>query len=35
MSKSLGNGVDPQDVIKTYGADVLRLWVPRLNTPPM
>lgn len=27
MSKSLGNGVDPQDVIKTYGADVLRLWV--------
>lgn len=27
MSKSMGNGVDPQDVIKTYGADVLRLWV--------
>lgn len=27
MSKSLGNGVDPQKVIKTYGADVLRLWV--------
>ena len=27
MSKSLGNGIDPQDVIKTYGADVLRLWV--------
>lgn len=26
MSKSLGNGVDPQDVIKSYGADVLRLW---------
>ncbi|MEM6439302.1 MAG: isoleucine--tRNA ligase [Pseudomonadota bacterium] len=27
MSKSLGNGVDPADVIKQYGADVLRLWV--------
>ncbi len=27
MSKSLGNGVDPQDVIGKYGADVLRLWV--------
>lgn len=27
MSKSLGNGVDPEDVIKEYGADVLRLWV--------
>jgi len=27
MSKSLGNGVEPEDVIKDYGADVLRLWV--------
>ena len=27
MSKSLGNGVDPADVIAEYGADVLRLWV--------
>lgn len=27
MSKSLGNGVDPQDVVKEYGADILRLWV--------
>lgn len=27
MSKSLGNGVNPQDIINTYGADVLRLWV--------
>ncbi len=27
MSKSLGNGISPQDVIKQYGADVLRLWV--------
>ncbi len=27
MSKSLGNGIDPMDVIKTNGADILRLWV--------
>ncbi len=27
MSKSLGNGVEPLDVVKEYGADVLRLWV--------
>jgi len=27
MSKSLGNIVDPQDVVRRYGADVLRLWV--------
>lgn len=27
MSKSLGNVVSPQDVIKTSGADILRLWV--------
>ena len=27
MSKSLGNVVDPQQVVKEYGADVLRLWV--------
>ena len=27
MSKSLGNTVSPQDVTKTLGADVLRLWV--------
>jgi len=27
MSKSLRNGVDPQDVIKQSGADILRLWV--------
>jgi isoleucyl-tRNA synthetase len=27
MSKSLGNVVDPQAVVKKYGADVLRLWV--------
>lgn len=27
MSKSLGNGMDPIDIIKTNGADILRLWV--------
>ncbi len=27
MSKSLGNTVAPRDVIKQYGADILRLWV--------
>jgi isoleucyl-tRNA synthetase len=26
MSKSLGNAVDPQDVIKQSGAEILRLW---------
>ena len=25
MSKSLGNGIEPQDIISQYGADVLRL----------
>ena len=27
MSKSLGNGIDPQEVGKKYGMDILRLWV--------
>ncbi|OGW75450.1 MAG: isoleucine--tRNA ligase [Omnitrophica bacterium RBG_13_46_9] len=27
MSKSLGNVISPQDVMKKYGADILRLWV--------
>jgi isoleucyl-tRNA synthetase len=27
MSKSLGNVIPPQDIIKDYGADILRLWV--------
>lgn len=26
MSKSLGNVVDPNDVLKEYGADIIRLW---------
>jgi isoleucyl-tRNA synthetase len=27
MSKSAGNGVEPEEVLKKYGADILRLWV--------
>lgn len=27
MSKSLGNGVAPSDIIDEFGADILRLWV--------
>ncbi|HMW22526.1 MAG TPA: isoleucine--tRNA ligase [Burkholderiaceae bacterium] len=27
MSKSLGNGIDPQDVSKKLGAEIIRLWV--------
>ena len=27
MSKSLGNGIEPQDIWRTLGADILRLWV--------
>ncbi len=27
MSKSLGNTIDPEEIIKKYGADILRLWV--------
>ena len=27
MSKSLGNGIEPQEIIDQYGADILRLWV--------
>ncbi len=27
MSKSLGNGIDPQEVTKKLGAEIIRLWV--------
>lgn len=27
MSKSLGNGMEPQEVFNNFGADILRLWV--------
>ena len=33
MSKSLGNGIDPLEVIKKYGADALRFTLVTGNTP--
>ena len=33
MSKSLGNGIDPLEVIKDYGADALRLTLITGNAP--
>ncbi|MDR0490230.1 MAG: valine--tRNA ligase, partial [Oscillospiraceae bacterium] len=33
MSKSLGNGVDPIDIIETYGADALRFNIITGNSP--
>lgn len=33
MSKSLGNGIDPLEVIDTYGADALRFTLVTGNTP--
>ncbi len=35
MSKSLGNGVDPMDVIDTYGADSLRFFLTTNSAPGM
>ncbi|MDO9384714.1 MAG: isoleucine--tRNA ligase [Hyphomicrobiaceae bacterium] len=32
MSKSKGNVLSPQDVMKTHGADILRLWVSSADT---
>ena len=31
MSKSLGNTVAPEDVVRQYGADILRLWVAQAD----
>lgn len=31
MHKSLGNAVSPQEIIDTYGADILRLWVSSVD----
>ncbi len=31
MSKSLGNVVSPHDIMKSHGADILRLWVASSN----
>ena len=31
MSKSLGNNIAPEDILKKYGADILRIWVAASN----
>ena len=31
MSKSLGNYIRPDDIIKNYGADILRLWAASVD----
>jgi isoleucyl-tRNA synthetase len=31
MSKSLGNVISPDEMMKTYGADILRLWVANVD----
>jgi len=31
MSKSLGNVIAPEDILKKYGADILRIWVASSN----
>tara|TARA_B100001027_G_scaffold63779_1_gene43100 strand:+ start:1 stop:1377 length:1377 start_codon:yes stop_codon:yes gene_type:complete len=31
MSKSLGNVISPDDILKKYGADILRIWVAASN----
>ena len=31
MSKSLGNTIVPEEVVKQYGADILRLWVAQTD----
>lgn len=33
MSKSLGNGIDPMDVVEEYGADALRWFLTNGSTP--
>ena len=31
QSKSLGNGIEPAEIIREYGADILRLWVASVD----
>lgn len=31
MSKSLGNGIEPEEVVQSLGADILRLWVASID----
>ena len=33
MSKSLGNGIDPMDVIEEYGVDALRWFLANRSAP--
>jgi valyl-tRNA synthetase len=33
MSKSLGNGIDPLDMVEQYGADALRMNMITGNSP--
>ena len=33
MHKSLGNGVDPADLIRDFGADIVRLWAASCGLP--
>jgi valyl-tRNA synthetase len=35
MSKSLGNGIDPLDVIAKYGVDAMRYFITTNSTPGM
>jgi cysteinyl-tRNA synthetase len=35
MSKSLGNGIDPFDVIAKYGVDAMRYFITTNSTPGM
>jgi isoleucyl-tRNA synthetase len=31
MSKSAGNGIEPEEIVKKYGADILRLWTSSVD----
>ncbi|HYU04024.1 MAG TPA: isoleucine--tRNA ligase, partial [Jatrophihabitantaceae bacterium] len=31
MSKSLGNSIEPQDIMKQHGAEILRLWIAMVD----
>jgi isoleucyl-tRNA synthetase len=31
MSKSAGNGIEPEEIVKEYGADILRLWASSVD----
>jgi isoleucyl-tRNA synthetase len=31
MSKSAGNGIEPEEIVKKYGADILRLWASSVD----